>query len=638
MSDTAVPEKDRDAIRSFTKALLADLQALEEVLARGMIESGVRRLGAEQEAFLVDKSFHPASVAPEVLARLGDEAFTHELARFNLEMNLDPVPLDGACFQTVQLEIETLLDKVRGAAAEEGADVLLTGILPTLAKADLTLENITPIPRYYALNDALNRMRGGTPYDLKVVGWDELHVQHDSVMLEACNASCQFHLQVSAEEFAPFYNAAQAVLAPVLAAAANSPILFGKRLWAETRIALFQQSLDTRDTSVHQREMLPRVRFGEHWVEGSVVELFQEDIARFRVLLAGEVEEDPLATLAEGGVPSLKALQFFNGTVYRWNRPCYGVMGGEPHLRIESRVLPSGPTVLDEVANGAFWAGLVLGVPEEFGDVTQRMDFDEARSNFIAAARLGLNAGFEWFDGEAIDARTLILDRLLPIAERSLVSAGVDEDDVGKYLGVIRDRVASGQNGTVWALRSVANLKGKGTRSERLAAIAATALRLQKEGLPVHEWEPATLTEAGGWQQTFLRVGQYMNRTLFTVGEDELVEMAAFLMDRKQIRHVLVEDERHRLVGLLTYRGILRMMAESPGKGIPQDVQVREVMVSDPVTVSPDTLTVDAIELMREKGLSCLPVVKEDRLVGMVSEREFLPIAYQLLNEKLGQE
>ena len=638
MSDNPVPDKSPDAFRSFTKALLADLQALEEVLARGLIETGVRRLGAEQEAFLVDKTFHPSPTAPEILKRLGMDEFTPELARFNLEMNLSPVPLEGSCFQIVQSEIEGLLEKAREAAAEEGADVLLAGILPTLEKGDLTLENITPLPRYYALNDAMNRMRGGTPYDLKVVGWDELHVQHDSVMLEACNASCQFHLQVSAEEFPPFYNAAQAVLAPVLAAAANSPLLFGKRLWAETRIALFQQSLDTRDTSVHQRETLPRVRFGEHWVEGSVVELFQEDIARFRVLLAEKMDEDPLSILHEGGVPSLRALQYFNGTIYRWNRPCYGVMDGKPHLRIESRVLPSGPTVLDEVANGAFWAGLVLGIPEEIGDVTERMDFDEARSNFIAAARLGLNAGFEWFDGESIDARTLILDRLLPTAERALKKAGVDGGDVDKYLGVIRSRVESGQNGAVWALRSVANLKGTGTRPERLAAIVATTLRLQKEGRPVHEWEPAALTEAGGWQHTFLRVGQYMNTTLFTVAEDELVEMAAFLMDRKQIRHVPVEDDQHRLAGLLSYTQILRMMAESPGKGLPQDVQVRDVMDRSPVCVTPDTSTIEAIELMGDRGVSCLPVLKSGRLVGLVSEREFLPIAYQLLRDKLGEE
>jgi CBS domain-containing protein len=224
------------------------------------------------------------------------------------------------------------------------------------------------------------------------------------------------------------------------------------------------------------------------------------------------------------------------------------------------------------------------------------------------------------------------------MAHRSLVKAGVDEEDVEHYLGVVRKRVESGQNGAVWALRSVANLKGKGTRDERLAAIAASTLRNQKEGTPVHEWSPADLTEAGGWEKTFLRVGQYMNTKLFTVTEDELVELAAFLMDRKQIRHVPVEDQDHRLVGFLSYRQILRIMAESPGRGLPQGVPVRDIMDPDPVTVTPDTPTVDAIELMRDQGVSCLPVVKDGLLVGLVSERDFLPIAYQLLREKLGQE
>jgi CBS domain-containing protein len=636
MTKEAGPDRNPGASRVFTKALLADLQALEEILRRGLIETGVRRFGAEQEVFLVDGAFHPALVAPQVLERLGGEPFTTELAQFNLEMNLKPVPLEGTSFSSLHRELDLLLALARDAAAELGADVLLAGILPTITKANLTLDSITPVPRYYALNEALNRLRGKTPYNLKVVGWDELHVEHDSVMLEACNASCQFHLQVSAEEFAPFYNAAQTALAPVLAAAANSPLLFGKRLWAETRIALFQQSLDTRDTSVHQRDVLPRVRFGEHWVEGSVVELFQEDIARFRAILQEDVEEDALELLREGKIPKLRALQLFNSTIYRWNRPCYGVTDGKPHLRIESRALPSGPTVLDEVANGAFWTGLVLGIPEEYGDVTRLMDFDEARSNFIAAARRGMNAGFEWFDREAVDAKSLILDRLLPLADRSLRKAGVAEDDVSTYLGVVRDRLQRGQNGTVWALRSVTNLKGKGTQAERMAAIAATALRLQKEGRPVHEWEEATLTEAGGWERTFLRVEQCMNTTLFTVHEEELLEMAAFLMDRKQVRHVPVEDDEHRLVGFLSYRQILKLMAESPGKGIPDTIQVKEVMDPEPPTVTPDTPTVEAIELMQKEDVSCLPVLKDGRLVGMVSEREFIPIAYQLLKEKLG--
>ena len=377
MGQAGVSEMGEGSIRAFTKALLKDLQALERMLDEGLIESGVRRFGCEQEMFLVNRAWRPAPVAMEVLDRLDDEAFTTELARFNLEMNLEPMMLGGACFSALQVSIEELLDLVREAAGEVGANVVLTGILPTLGKSDLTLDNITPLPRYYALNEALTRMRGGA-YRLQLEGYDELQIEHDSVMLEACNSSCQVHLQVDAADFAAMYNVAQAMTGPVLAAAVNSPILFGKRLWAETRIALFRQSLDTRSTSVHLREFSARVRFGDRWVKECVTELFQEDIAQFRLLLAQESVEDPFEQLAAGDIPRLEALQLHNSTVYRWNRPCYGISEGKPHLRIECRVLPSGPTVLDEVANAAFWIGLVLGSSSEYGDITERLSFDDA--------------------------------------------------------------------------------------------------------------------------------------------------------------------------------------------------------------------------------------------------------------------
>ena len=290
------------------------------MLENGLIESGVRRFGCEQEMFLVNRAWRPAPVAMEVLERLDGEAFTTELARFNLEMNVEPMILGGACLSTLQESIEELLDMAREAASEEGADVVLAGILPTLGKSDLTLDNISPMPRYYALNESLTRMRGRA-YRLQIQGRDELQIEHDSVMLEACNCSCQVHLQVDSTEFAPMYNAAQAMTGPVLAAAVNSPVLFGKRLWAETRIALFRQSIDTRSTSVHLREFSTRVRFGDRWVKESVAELFQEDIAQFRVLLAQETVEDPFEQLASGDIPRLHALQLHNGTVYRWKRP-----------------------------------------------------------------------------------------------------------------------------------------------------------------------------------------------------------------------------------------------------------------------------------------------------------------------------
>jgi len=624
------------SVRVFTKALLKDLQALERMLKEGLIESGVRRFGCEQEMFLVDQAWRPSPVAMEVLDRLDGEAFTTELARFNLEMNVEPMMLGGGCLSALQVNIEELLDMVREAASGVGADVVLAGILPTLGKSDLTLDNITPMPRYYALNERLTRMRGGA-YRLQLEGHDELQIEHDSVMLEACNSSCQVHLQVDAAEFAAMYNVAQAMTGPVLAAAVNSPVLFGKRLWAETRIALFRQSVDTRSTSVHLREFSSRVRFGDRWVKESVTELFEEDIAQFRVLLALETVEDPFEQLAAGDIPRLEALQLHNGTVYRWNRPCYGISDGKPHLRIECRVLPAGPTVVDEVANAAFWIGMVLGAKSQYGDITERLSFDDAKYNFLAAARQGLNAGFHWVDGQRVSAPELILGTLIPLARAGL-EAHIDRAEIDKYLGVIHDRVESRGTGSDWMIRSLSEMKERGTRSERMTALTAAIASRQRERKPCHEWALAELKEAGGWTHNYVKVEHYMTTQLFTVQEDELLEMVAFLMERNQIRHVPVEDDQHRLVGLVSYRSILRMAADMGTQGDKGTTPVKMIMEKDPVCVTPETSTLEAIDLMRTKSVSCLPVLKGEKLVGLVTEADFMPIAYELLEKQLTEE
>ncbi len=636
MGQDVVAEQGGEAIRSFTKALLTDLRALERMLDEGLIESGVRRFGCEQEMFLVDHAWRPATVALEVLDLLEEENFTTELGRFNLEMNIEPMMLAGGCFSALHRRIDELLGMVRDAAHRVGAEVVLTGILPTLSKSDLTLDNITPRARYYALNEALTRMRGGA-YRLHIEGRDELNVEHDSVMLEACNTSCQVHLQVDPDEFAGIYNVSQAVIAPVVAAAVNSPLLFGKRLWAETRIALFQQSLDTRSTSVHLRDLSPRVRFGEKWVERSVTELFQADIANFRVLLAQRCDEDPFERLEAGAVPRLQALQLHNSTVYRWNRPCYGISEGKPHVRIECRALPAGPTVLDEVANTVFWIGVVRGAYEEYGDITQRLDFDDAKYNFLAASRNGLNAGFHWVDHELVSAPDLILGTLLPLARLGLESR-VASSELDRYLGVIKDRVESRRTGSTWMIRSLQEMKKRGTRSGRLAALTAATARQQRMQKPVHEWDLAPLEEVGRWPMSYTRVEQYMATQLFTVQEDELLEMVAFLMHRKQIRHVPVEDDEHRLVGLVSYRSILRMVAEFGAAGVHDTVPVKSIMESEPIVIAPETPTLEAINIMKEHGVSCLPVVKNGRLVGLVSEVDFMSIADRLLQSTLLKE
>ncbi len=439
-------ESQREEIRVFLKHLLKDVRALEEMLAGDLFESGVRRIGAEQELFLVDHDWRPAPIATQVLAELDEPHFTTELGRFNLEFNLDPLVFGGSCLSDMERQIDELLGRVREAARRCGGAVVLTGILPTINKSDLELEFMTPNPRYFALNEAMTRLRGGD-YEFFLKGVDELHLRHDSIMVEACNTSFQVHFQVAPEEFARLYNAAQVATGPVLAAAANSPLLFGKRLWWETRVGLFQQSIDTRRASPHLREQIPRVSFGRHWVRSSVLEIFREDIARFRTLLSTEMDDDPFDAIREGRAPSLKALRLHNSTVYRWNRVCYGISDGKPHLRIENRVLPSGPTPRDEIANAALWYGLVSGLLEEYGDVTRHFNFDDVRANFFSAAQQGLNAQLAWVGGRLAPAGQLILDTLTPLARAGLTAAGIDAGDIDRYLGTVEERVRTGRTG-----------------------------------------------------------------------------------------------------------------------------------------------------------------------------------------------
>ena len=252
----------------------------------------------------------------------------------------------------------------------------------------------------------------------------------------------------------PLYNLAQAITAPVLAAAVNSPLLFGHRLWQETRLALFQHSTDARSATQQARSHPTRVSFGDSWIDKSVLELFQEQIARFRMIMINEAGENPLSLLARGEIPEFSALRMHNGTVWPWNRACYGVTNGIAHLRIENRVLPSGPTVLDEIANTAFFTGLMISLPNQYGEVSKVMPFDDAKANFFAAARHGLNAQFKWVDGKTHSASTLILDHLLPLAHQGLKEAGVDPADIDRYLGVIEERVRSGQTGAQWTMKS----------------------------------------------------------------------------------------------------------------------------------------------------------------------------------------
>ena len=634
MGDHNVEQQvDEAKSQAFMKALLEDLRALAFMLEAGCIENGVTRIGAEQEMFLINKSYRPAPISLEVLELANDARLTTEIARFNLEANLTPRKLTGSCFAQMEQEVNEMVTLARTSAASFEADILLSGILPTLQKSDLSLENLTPCSRYHVLNRGVIGLRGG-PLSIHIKGLDELHLTHDNIMMESCNTSFQVHFQTNANDFANHYNVAQAITAPVLAIAVNSPLLFGHRLWHETRVALFQHSADERSLLQLARSQPTRVSFGDTWLQNSVVELFHEQISRFRPIMISEPDESPFQIMARGETPSLSALRMHNGTVWRWNRACYGVTDGVPHLRIENRALPSGPTIVDEIANAAFFTGLMVALPKEYGDIKALMAFDDAKSNFFRAARHGLDAQFNWIDGQAYGASTLILEHLLPLARSGLIDSEVAVEDVDKYLGIIEARARSRQTGSRWILKSLAAMPDTMSKDVRQRKLTASMLASQKQGQAVDSWPVLQSADVEDWEQGYRTVGQFMSTDLFTVRPDDLIDLAASVMDWRHIRHVPVEDGEGHLVGVITHRALLRLMT----KGTLQNanpITVREIMVSEPVTVSPETPSLEAIEIMRKQRVGCLPVVEDDHLVGIVTSYDFLEATAKLFQQHL---
>jgi CBS domain-containing protein/gamma-glutamyl:cysteine ligase YbdK (ATP-grasp superfamily) len=625
---------DAAQMRTFVRALLEDVHALERMIKEGRIESGVRRIGAEQEMFLVDRAFRPKAAALQVLEHLQGQPFTTELAQFNLETNMPPMELGGDCLARMERSLIDLTGIARKAAESEQTFVLLCGILPTLERSQLTLDWMTPIPRYHQLNRMMTELAGGK-FKTLIKGLDELQVTHDNVMLEACTTSFQIHIQVGAEEFAPLYNLAQAVTAPVLAAACNSPLLLGHRLWHETRVALFQQSLDTRSQAHIQRGSRQRVSFGERWVKSSIMEIFREDVARFRSLIAMPSGESPNAMLDRGEIPPLAALRLHNGTVYRWNRPCYGVNDGVAHLRIENRVLPAGPSVRDQVANAAFFFGLMSSLSDDHGDITKVMAFDDAKANFVAAARYGLQARLRWIGGRTWNAEELILGDLLPRARKGLASRKLSAQDIDLYLGVLEERVRSGRTGAQWAFDSLAAMKSEGKPMERFRSLTRVMLQQQESGRPVHEWPLAGLDGTPSEQDNYRTIGQIMTTDVFTVHPEDLVDLAASLMEWEHLRYVPVEDREGHLVGLLSHRQLLKVTAHIDDA---QSSAVHDIMITEPITVTPETRTLEAVEIMDRHKIGCLPVVHNGKLVGIVTEHDFVEISKSLLQRWLRED
>jgi len=617
-------------IQIFEKHLLQDIKALERMLNEGWFDDRVARIGAEQELCIIDDNYRPAPINTEILAKANHPSFTTEFAKFNAEINLTPREFKDSCLRDMEKEIEDLMKEFSKVAAQFNAQPILTGILPTIRKFDISMDNLTPIERYFALCKAINKLRGDV-YELKIRGVDELVMKHDSPLLEACNTGFQVHLQIDAREFVHMYNIAQAITAPVLAASVSSPLLFGKRLWKETRTALFQQSVDTRSTSDHLREFSPRVTFGNDWLHKSILEIYREDIVRYRVLLSSELTEDVMHKIDSGEVPQLEALSIHNSTIYRWNRPCYGISEGKAHLRIENRILGSGPSLIDEMANAAFWLGLMNGYRYELKDVRKLMDFDDARGNFTTAAQNGLDTKFTWFKHRKISARKLVLNELLPIAEKGLKKAKIDPDDISKYLDVIKQRVESGITGSHWMLNAYSKLSKETTNEEVMTIITANIVKNQKKNKPVHTWKLPSLKDGMRLDHNTLLVEEFMNRDLITVQPYDIVSLVAEIMNWQKLRYVAVENDKGNLVGLVTARLLLQYYNDLKKGSSDDPIPVKTMMIKNPITIKPEATIKEAMEKLQKHSIGCLPVVKNKRLIGIITAENFLRITQRLL-------
>jgi gamma-glutamylcysteine synthetase len=464
------------------------LDALARMLTEARFDFERPLAGLEIELNLVDDQFEPAMRNAEVLAAIADPSFVTELGRFNIEINVAPRRLAESGFASFESSVRQALNDADPRARAEGIQTVMIGILPTLRPEHVTADSVSENPRYSLLDQQIFASRGE---DLEIVidGVERLQMVSDTIMPEAACTSTQVHLQVSPDDFSGYWNAAQAIAGIQVAVGANSPFLFGRHLVAESRIPLFEQATDTRPEELKTQGVRPRVWFGERWVT-SIFDLFEENSRYFGALLPISTDEDPLAVLDAGGTPNLEELRLHNGTVYRWNRPVYDTYDGKPHLRVENRVLPSGPTVVDTMANAAFFAGLVRALAAQERPVWSQMSFAAAADNFTAGIRQGIEAEVYWPQVGQSPVAELVLRKLLPLAAEGLRAWQVDESEIGRLLSIIERRCLRSRNGSTWQTAEVASREAKGaSRDAALHQMLARYVDLMHSNEPVHTWE-----------------------------------------------------------------------------------------------------------------------------------------------------
>ncbi len=474
--------------RRYRAKLARSLDALARMLREGLIDSESCLVGQEIELNLVDDDAAPSMRNADVLTAIADPIWATEVGQFNLEINVPPRSLAGDALAGLEQEIRASLNAADEKARSVGSRLVMIGILPTLRKEDVHAGTMSANERYRVLNEQIFAARG-EDMQIEIDGAEQILTHADSITPEAACTSVQLHVQVSPERFASYWNAAQSIAGVQVALAANSPFLFGRQLWHETRITLFEQATDTRPDELKRQGVRPRVWFGERWIT-SVFDLFEENIQFFPALLPICEDEDPQAVLDHGDCPQLAEMSLHNGTVYRWNRPVYAVTGGKPHLRVENRVLPAGPSVADTMANAAFYYGLVRVLAESERPVWTQMSFATAAENLHEAARHGMGAQLYWPGLGDVPVAELVLRRLLPMASEGLSRWGVDTASADRLLGIIQQRCLTGRTGAAWQIGCVADLTGRGgvSRPDALRQMTRRYIEHMHTNEPVHTW------------------------------------------------------------------------------------------------------------------------------------------------------
>jgi gamma-glutamyl:cysteine ligase YbdK (ATP-grasp superfamily) len=473
--------------RKYRDKVRRQLDVLARMLREGMFDANPAQVGQEIELNIVDEHGAPSMRNADVLKAIASPVWATELGQFNLEINVPPRRLDGDALADLEREVRADLNAADERARAVGSRLVMTGILPTLSIQDVDGVFMSANERYRVLNEQVFAARGE---DMRIAidGAEQLTTYCDSITPEAACTSVQLHLQVSPDAFASYWNAAQAIAAAQVALAANSPFLFARQLWHETRLTLFEQATDTRPDELKEQGVRPRVWFGERWIT-SVFDLFEENLRYFPALLPICEEEDPVAVLDSGRIPQLEEMCLHNGTIYRWNRPVYAVVDGIPHLRVENRVLPAGPTIADVIANAAFYYGLVRVLAEAQRPIWTQMSFAAAEENLHEAARAGLDAHVYWPGVGEVPVSELVLRHLLPMAREGLSRWGVSQPAADRLLSVIEQRCLTGQNGATWQIAAVKRLEEAGlTRQEALRQMTLAYIDHMHTNEPVHTW------------------------------------------------------------------------------------------------------------------------------------------------------